>query len=100
MSYIHINWARRKDNAWFSQDGLYRIQYNKGAYKDYLYTVDELELGDNAETPAEMYNYIGYENSLKRAKELANKIKYSRYYMAKQEAQRIINDLDWERINK
>ena len=80
--YIPIKWTRRKNNTWFS-DNLsvsltqsYRIQYHKGAYKDYLYTVDTLEVGNGVDTPAEMYNHRGYGKTLKKAQELANEIEY------------------------
>ena len=70
--YIPVKWTRRKNNTWFS-DNLsvsltqsYRIQYHKGAYKDYLYTVDTLEVGNGVDTPAEMYNHRGYGKTLKK----------------------------------
>jgi hypothetical protein len=104
--YIPIKWTRRKNNTWFS-DNLsvsltqsYRIQYHKGAYKDYLYTVDTLEVGNGVDTPAEMYNHRGYGKTLKKAQELANEIEYIRQFQIRQEALRKINDLDWERVNK
>ncbi len=104
--YIPIKWTRRKNNAWFS-DNLsvsltqsYRIQYHKGAYKDYLYTVDTLEVGNGVDTPAEMYNHRGYGKTLKKAQELANEIEYIRQFQIRQDALRRINDLDWERVNK
>lgn len=104
--YIPIKWTRRKNNTWFS-DNLsvsltqsYRIQYHKGAYKDYLYTVDTLEVGNGVDTPAEMYNHRGYGKTLKKAQELANEIEYIRQFQIRQDALRRINDLDWERVNK
>lgn len=104
--YIPIKWTRRKNNTWFS-DNLsvsltqsYRIQYHKGAYKDYLYTVDTLEVGNGVDTPAEMYNHRGYGKTLKKAQELANEIEYLRQFHIRQDALKRINDLDWERVNK
>ena len=104
--YIPIKWTRRKNNTWFS-DNLsvsltqsYRIQYHKGAYKDYLYTVDTLEVGNGVDTPAEMYNHRGYGKTLKKAQELANEIEYICQFQIRQEALRKINDLDWERVNR
>ena len=104
--YIPIKWTRRKNNTWFS-DNLsvsltqsYRIQYHKGAYKDYLYTVDTLEVGNGVDTPAEMYNHRGYGKTLKKAQELANEIAYICQFQIRQEALRKINDLDWERVNR
>ena len=104
--YIPVKWTRRKNNTWFS-DNLsvsltqsYRIQYHKGAYKDYLYTVDTLEVGNGVDTPAEMYNHRGYGKTLKKAQELANEIEYICQFQIRQEALRKINDLDWERVNR
>lgn len=104
--YISIQWTRRKDNAWFSDNssGLlthtYRIQYHKGAYKDYLYTVDTLEFGNGVDTPAEMYTHRGYGKTLKKARELANEIEYLRQFHIGQAELKKINDLDWDRVNK
>ena len=106
MNYIPIKWTRRKDNAWFSNDGSvsltpqYRIQYHQGAYKDYRYTVDTLELGNGVDAPAEMFNHRGYGKSLKKAQELANGIEWLRQFHIRQNALKQANDLDWERVNR
>jgi len=104
--YIPIKWTRRRDNTWFS-DNLsvsltqsYRIQYHKGAYKDYLYTVDTLEIGNGVDTPVEMYSHKGYGKTLKKAQELANEIEYIRQFHLRQAELKKINDLDWERVNR
>jgi len=102
--FIPIKWTRRRDNTWFS-DNLsvsltqsYRIQYHKGAYKDYLYTVDTLTFDNEVDTPVEMYNHRGYGKTLKKAQELA--IEYIRQFHLRQAELKKINDLDWERVNR
>ncbi len=96
--YIPIKWARRKDNAWLAE--AYKITYNQGAYRDYLYSVCQLEVGSGVDTPAEMWIPKGYANTLKTAQKLANEIEYLRQFHIRQDTLKRINDLDWERVNK
>lgn len=100
MGYQGLEWARRQGDTWFTKNRNYKIEFNRLAYRDYRHTVYAVEYGDGVETPAEMYHLLGNSYSLKKAKEIASEAEYNRYSMLRKETARIVNALDWDRVNK